>query len=190
MKNLNFKYSYIIFFIIGLFCIAKPCYYYLRYNIVQFLLNDSWNAYQNDGYKKHNWMGLEPIGKITIPSINIENIILDGSDDASLNFGVGRVLSSANLHDKHHNIIIAGHRDNHFNRLKNISIDDTIHVSHIEGSSVYKVSEILIVDPLQVDIMEKRKKNQITLITCYPFNFIGDAPKRYVIIGKLILRKT
>ena len=105
MKNLKFKNLCIVFFIIGLFSSAKPCYYYIRYNIILYLLNNSWETYQNHGYKKYSWIKINPIGKMVIPSINIENIILEGANENSLKYGLGRVISSANLHDNNNNIV-------------------------------------------------------------------------------------
>ena len=83
------------------------------------------------------------------------------------------------------NIGIAGHRDSFFRVLKNVTAGDEIELATIQGTSVYEVREITVVSPNNVSVLRPRGVPSLTLVTCYPFNFIGSAPKRYIVSAAL-----
>ena len=181
-----FKIIFIITFIFGIALLIKPVYFYSKGFLIQFLLIDSWNEYKNKRIKKYSWFDFEAIGKLIIPKISLEYIILDGSDDNQLSYGLGKVDDSALLHEKKQNIIIAGHRDSFFKKLQYISKNDKIILEHVEGESIYRVENIIIVNPSESSYAKNNKKNSLTLITCFPFSFIGDAPKRFIVECSLL----
>jgi len=180
-----FRIIFIITFILGITLLIKPVYFYSKGILIQFLLMDSWNDYKNKGMKK-KWFNISPIGKLAIQNISLEHIVLDGAGDYELSYGLGKVDNSALLHEKNQNIIIAGHRDSFFKKLKYISKNDQIILEHIEGESVYTVDNINIVSPFESKYITSNKRNSLILITCFPFNFIGDAPKRFIVECSLL----
>ena len=81
--------------------------------------------------------------------------------------------------------MISGHRDTQFNKLKSVNKGHRIILEHIEGKSEYIVDNIILVDPSEITYLEKNNFNTLTLITCYPFNYVGAAPLRMIVVGKL-----
>lgn len=122
-----------------------------------------------------------------IPKINLTAPIFDGTDGLTLDRGLGRIIGTAQLGTEG-NIGIAGHRDGFFRGLKDISTGDTIEISITNGEYEYIVDHIEIVDPDNVAVLKPRSTPGITLVTCYPFYFVGDAPKRYIVEASLAER--
>jgi sortase A len=121
-----------------------------------------------------------PLGVLKIPSIELEVPLLEGSDDLTLNRGVGHIEGTT-APDGIGNVGIAGHRDGFFRGLKDIRLGDTMDLFTERGNSRYVVDEILIVPPENVSVLAPRSKPALTLVTCYPFYFIGSAPLRYIV---------
>jgi sortase A len=124
------------------------------------------------------------IAILRIPKIHVEVPVLEGTDSLSLNRGVGRVTGTANP-DENGNMAIAGHRDGFFRGLKDIALGDAIEMATMGRTKTYIVDRITIVDPGDVSVLKKRSRATLTLITCYPFYFIGSAPRRYIVQASL-----
>jgi sortase A len=121
-----------------------------------------------------------PLGVLKIPSIGLEVPLLEGSDDLTLNRGVGHIEGTA-APSGIGNVGIAGHRDGFFRGLKDLHLGDTMDLFTEKGNSRYVVDEILIVPPENVSVLAPRSKPALTLVTCYPFYFVGSAPLRYIV---------
>jgi sortase A len=121
-----------------------------------------------------------PLGVLRIPSIELEVPLLEGSDDLTLNRGVGHIEGTTAPGDIG-NVGIAGHRDGFFRGLNNLRLGDTIDLYTEKGNSRYVVDEFLIVPPENVAVLGRRSKPALTLVTCYPFYFVGSAPLRYIV---------
>ena len=106
--------------------------------------------------------------------------MVEGIDDRSLLSGVGHVPGTA-FPGEHDNVSLAGHRDTHFHPLRKIVRGDTIRVATADGTFLYAVDSSFIVDPDRGDLMDPTGRPMLTLITCYPFGFIGTAPKRFIV---------
>ena len=78
---------------------------------------------------------------------------------------------------------LAGHRDGFFRVLKDVKIGDMIHVQSLDATTRYRISEIKIVEPTDVYVLDPTQSATVTLVTCYPFYFIGEAPQRYIVKG-------
>jgi sortase A len=120
------------------------------------------------------------IGILRIPKIHLEVPIMEGTDDLSLNRGVGHVAGTASL-GENGNVAIAGHRDGFFRGLKDIVVGDQIEVVTLQGPATYTIDRITIVDRTDLSVLQPRSRPSLTLITCYPFYFIGSAPQRYIV---------
>ncbi len=110
---------------------------------------------------------------------------LANPDPATLNRAVGRVSGTGRVDDAVGNIGIAGHRDGFFRRLKDIGLGDQIVLRTHRGTNTYAVDSIEVVTPDDVSVLENGEKPSVTLITCYPFYYIGDAPLRYIVRATL-----
>jgi len=121
-----------------------------------------------------------PLGILRVPRLNMEAPVLEGTDDLILNRGVGRIQGTAALWNEG-NVGIAGHRDSFFRGLKDIKVGDRVEVEGREQTDTYVVDEITVVDPNNVGVLQPRSGPSLTLVTCYPFYFIGSAPKRYIV---------
>jgi len=121
-----------------------------------------------------------PLAVMTIDKLDIQVPVYDGADDFNLNRGVARIRGTATV-DAMGNLGIAGHRDGFFRGLKDIAIGDQIELQTARGEAVYTVSSITIVEPSDVSVLAPTSERTITLVTCYPFYFVGHAPKRYIV---------
>lgn len=126
-----------------------------------------------------------PLGVLRISKIHLEVPVFDGTDDLTLNHAIGRIVGTARPGERG-NIGIAGHRDGFFRGLKDVGVGDTIELKTPKGIDVYAVERIDIVSPNDVTALGPRSVPSLTLVTCYPFYFIGSAPKRYIVTSSLI----
>ncbi len=125
-----------------------------------------------------------PLAVLKILSIELEVPVLEGTDDLTLNRAVGHIIGTA-APGANGNIGIAGHRDGFFRGLKNVRLGDTIDLFLEKGNSRYVVDDISIVAPEDVSVLAPKAKPALTLVTCYPFYFVGSAPMRYIIHASL-----
>ena len=121
-----------------------------------------------------------PLAVLSIPAIHLEVPVLEGTDDFTLNRAVGHIGGTP---EPGHvgNVGIAGHRDGFFRGLKDVHLGDAIELSTQKETTRYVVDEILIVSPKDVSVLRARSKASLTLVTCYPFYYVGSAPQRYII---------
>lgn len=125
-----------------------------------------------------------PLAILRIAKLNLEVPVLEGTDDLTLNRGVGHILGTGRPGEEG-NIGIAGHRDGFFRVLKDIGPGDTIEVVTASRRDVYAVDQIVLVRPNDVSVLQPRSIPSLTLVTCYPFYFIGSAPQRYIVQGSI-----
>jgi sortase A len=126
----------------------------------------------------------ETLAVLRIPSRDIEVPVFDSTDEAALNRGSGHVAGTA-LPGEPGNVGIAAHRDGFFRGLKDVEIGDQLELVTLRGQQTYRVSELHIVDALDVSVLDPVDDAVITLITCYPFYYIGAAPDRFVVRATL-----
>ena len=121
---------------------------------------------------------------LRVPSTGMDVPVFDSLSDTALNRGAGHVDGTA-LPGSDGNIAIVGHRDGFFRSLKNVKVGTKIEVTTLRGSRTFHVTELRIVDPLDVSVLEPTEGTMLTLITCYPFYFVGPAPERFIVRAKL-----
>lgn len=125
-----------------------------------------------------------PLAMLRIPKIHLEVPVLRGTDEITLNRGVGQIAGTAAPGEKG-NIGIAGHRDSFFRDLKNISRGDEIELETTSASATYVVNSILVTGPDDTTALQPSSGSTLTLVTCYPFHFIGPAPRRFIVQASL-----
>ena len=129
-----------------------------------------------------------PIAVLSIPRVGIEVPVFNGTDAITLNRGAGRIAGTASPGEAG-NMGIAAHRDGFFRKLKDIQVGDEIELFAGQTKFVYRVSNIVIVNPSDVSVLRPQTQTSLTLVTCYPFYFVGDAPQRYIVHASLVDRE-
>lgn len=125
-----------------------------------------------------------PQALLRIPAIDLEVPVLDGIDELKLNRAVGRIPGTARP-DGLGNIGIAGHRDGFFRGLKDIEVGDDIELLTWRQRMRYEVKEIRIVEKDDIGVLTASDESMVTLVTCYPFYYVGHAPRRYIVKASL-----
>jgi sortase A len=121
-----------------------------------------------------------PIGVLEIPRLGLSSVVLEGDDVAALLFGVGH-LSDTPLPWHDGNSVLAAHRDTFFRPLAGIRRNDVIRFSTADAELEYVVKETMIVEPNDVGVLDATPSATLTLITCYPFDYVGPAPQRFIV---------
>lgn len=121
-----------------------------------------------------------PAAVLRIPKLNLEVPVYEGTDDLTLNRGVGRIIGTARI-GVAGNTGIAGHRDGFFRGLKDIAVGDVLELSSAGRTVQYSVGQIEIVQPDDVSVLADNGSRSLTLVTCYPFYFVGSAPQRFIV---------
>ena len=121
-----------------------------------------------------------PLGQIEISRIGLAAMILEGTDASTLRRAVGHIPGTP-LPGQQGNVAIAGHRDTFFRGLRNIRKDDEITLTTLNGTCRYRVDSTQVVAPEDTEVLDDSGEAILTLVTCYPFYFVGSAPKRFVV---------
>ena len=119
-------------------------------------------------------------GLIEIPRLGMSVVVREGVDESTLSRAVGLVPGTARPGDSG-NIVLAGHRDTFFRPLRGIEVEDTIKLVVPPHTYEYRVESLRVVKPQEVSVMDSRGVDELTLVTCYPFRYIGPAPDRFIV---------
>jgi len=120
------------------------------------------------------------VGRVEIPDLRLSAVIFEGTSDSVLDRGVGHLDDSA-LPGQPGNVVLAAHRDTFFRGLRNIHKGDVVRVTTPSGVRTYTVDSTEVVAPTQTSVMDPTPAPALTLITCYPFYYVGNAPKRFIV---------
>ena len=123
--------------------------------------------------------------KLAIPKIKLEDIVLEGASEHSLLLGPAHLSASA-MPGTIGNVVIAGHRDTFFRHIHSLRYGDDIYVLKSGNRFHYVVRSRKIVEPADLSVLKDSKDGVLTLITCYPTHAIGPAPRRLIIVAKLV----
>ncbi|MBV8730189.1 MAG: class D sortase [Acidobacteriia bacterium] len=126
----------------------------------------------------------EPVAKLSIPRLGTELYVFEGTDGPDLRLGPGHMPGTVMPGDKG-NCVIAAHRDTHFRVLKDVHQGDQIVLENSAGRFVYVVDDTSIVRPTNTRPLQPTRSAVLNLITCYPFYYLGHAPKRFIVTAKL-----
>ena len=125
------------------------------------------------------------LGRLEIPTLGVSTIVREGEDARTLQLAVGHIAGTA-LPGSSGNMGLAGHRDTFFRRLREIDVGDVIRLVAVEGTFTYVVESTQIVDPGDLWVLDPTPEPSLTLVTCYPFTYIGTAPERFVVKARLV----
>jgi sortase A len=140
-----------------------------------------WSRNRITAYK--NVIGAQfaaPLAILSVPRLQSEVPVFDGVDEIALNRGAGRIPGTARVGTPG-NLGIAAHRDGFFRVLKDIKVGDAVELRLPDGEKNYAVTSTEIVSPEDVSVLAPRSRPAVTLVTCYPFYFVGDAPQRFIV---------
>ncbi len=120
------------------------------------------------------------VGRLEVPRLKLSAIVVQGEDDATLSRAVGHLEGTA-LPWERGNAVLAGHRDTFFRPLQHIRVGDAIRMTTPRGSFDYRVVGTEVVDPDDVSVLAPTPERALTLVTCYPFVYVGTAPQRFIV---------
>jgi sortase A len=122
----------------------------------------------------------DPFGKVAIPRIGLSAMVAEGDDSQTLAHAVGHIPWTA-APESTGNVGLAGHRNTFFRGLGRVRLKDLIELETAQGKYEYEVVRMSVVDPGQVEVLDSSNKSELTLVTCYPFHYIGAAPQRFIV---------
>src|SRR5690242_19880776 len=128
------------------------------------------------------------IGEIQVPRLGLHAIVVQGDSPAQLRRAVGHLPRSA-LPGEWGNVALAGHRDTFFRPLHNIRLGDEIRFVTRQGTFEYQVTWVKVVAPTDIRVLESSTGHDLTLVTCFPFHYIGFAPQRFIVRAREIARR-
>jgi sortase A len=133
---------------------------------------------------KRTYVPGELIGRLEVPRLGLHAMVVEGTDHDQLELGAGHIADTA-LPGSDGNIGIAAHRDGLFRPLRNIQKGDRLILLTLSGAYRYSVTRVEIVRPTDTYVLHSTGRPEITLVTCYPFFYVGPAPKRFIVHARL-----
>lgn len=126
------------------------------------------------------------VGRLDIPRIGISVMVVEGVEDGDLKRAAGHIPGTA-LPGEPGNVGIAAHRDTFFRPLRVIRRDDAITLNTLGGAYRYRVVSTEVVGPEDVQVLYPTGRDTLTLVTCFPFDYVGSAPKRFIVRADRLL---
>jgi sortase A len=123
---------------------------------------------------------LSSLAVLRVPGVDLEVPVHAGTAESVLSRGAGLIEGTATP-GSHGNVGIAAHRDSFFRPLERVAIGDLIELDTLERTIRYRITELSVVEPTDVHVLDEIGKPVLTLVTCYPFRFVGNAPQRYIV---------
>ncbi len=186
MKNL-YRILPAVLVLFGFVLVGKSAYFYGKGKLAEFLLDKAWERTKAEKTVQEpwEWADTHPVGKLKIASVGIDAVVLKGVSGEALAFGPGH-LSSSPSPGSRGNIVIAGHRDSFFRPLKDVKVGDRIELESMFAAQNYIVSEVRPTSGDDIYWIEETEADCITLITCYPFDYVGKAKDRFIVRGSIV----
>lgn len=128
------------------------------------------------------------LGRLDIPRIGVSVMVVEGVEDGDLKRAAGHIPGTAPPGEPG-NVGIAAHRDTFFRPLRSIKTDDMITLSTIKGAYRYRVASTQVVRPEDVQVLYPTGSDTLTLVTCFPFDYVGSAPKRFIVRADRLARR-
>jgi LPXTG-site transpeptidase (sortase) family protein len=125
------------------------------------------------------------VGRLAIPRLHVRAMVREGDSDHTLSIALGHIPGTAFPGQKG-NVGIAGHRDSLFRGLRDVAADDEITFETPRASYVYRVESTQIVKPERIEVLKSGPTRELTLVTCFPFEYVGSAPERFVVKARLM----
>jgi sortase A len=125
------------------------------------------------------------LARFEAPSVRLSTTVLEGSDDGTLRGAAGHIEDTA-FPGQAGNIGIAGHRDTIFRPIRHLHVGDPLLLTTTDRVFHYRISHTMVVNPSDVYVLDPTERPTLTLVTCYPFTFVGHAPQRFIVRAELV----
>lgn len=125
------------------------------------------------------------VGRLEIPRLGLAAVVLEGSDSGTLLVAAGHLPGTA-LPGDPGNVVVSAHRDTFFRELRGARAGDRVRIVTLRGTFDYQVESTMVVDPERRELLKPTRRPTLTLITCFPFEFIGAAPRRFVVRARQV----
>jgi sortase A len=129
------------------------------------------------------------VGRLAVPRLHVRAMVREGDSDQTLSMALGHIPGTA-LPGQEGNVGVAGHRDSLFRGLRNVAANDEITFETADASYVYRVESRQIVKPEDVGVLRPGPVPELTLVTCYPFEYVGSAPDRFIVKARLVTQES
>jgi len=177
----------------GLWFIGQGSYIHAKAILAQVLLEAAWTETLKgqQEVKPWPWADTWPVSRLSVPRLGISRIVLAGANGSALAFGPGHLFKSA-APGETGNTVIAGHRDTHFDFIKDLQIGDSLELQTANAKTlIYKITKTMVVDENDNEHLVSGDAHLLTLITCYPFDAIqAGGPQRYLVIAEYKIART
>ena len=178
-----------LLFAFGSWLIGQGAWIHFKAETAQWLLQQAWHTSMNTHVpvKPWPWADTWPVGRLVVPRLDIDQIILAGTTGQSLAFGPGKVRNGQVSAHEPQTIILSGHRDTHFSFMQDIQLGDKLIVQSPQGEWLtFTVRSLEIMDSRIQPLPVNQAEHDLRLITCYPFDAVlPGGPLRYVVNGAL-----
>jgi sortase A len=126
---------------------------------------------------------------LRLPRLGLQVPVMEGTSRLVMNLGAGHIEGTAEPGGSG-NVALTSHRDGFFRKLKDVEVGDRVEVATGEGLDVYRVDSLQVVSPKDVSSLQPTRNAVLTLVTCYPFFYLGPAPQRYIVRASLVSHTT
>jgi sortase A len=179
-----------LLFVLGSWLVGEGLWIHIKAAAAQWLLQNAWHQTitTQQPVKPWPWADTWPVGRLIVPRLDINQIILAGASGQSLAFGPGKVGNEKFSNDENESLILSGHRDTHFSFLRDVRPGEIIHLQTVQGDWLrYAVEETSILDSRTDQLLRYQEEATLLLITCYPFDaLLPGGPLRYVVTARLV----
>ena len=127
----------------------------------------------------------EVLGRLSVPRLGLSAMVREGDQESTLTLALGHIPGTA-LPGEYGNVGVAGHRDRLFRGLRDIQANDEIRFDTLDGSYLYRVEKTEIVQPSDIGVLRAGGRRELTLVTCYPFYYVGSAPERFIVKARQV----
>ena len=184
LKRRLFSGALLVLLAFGTWNVGHGAYIYAKAALAQHLLRQAWDdtLQGQAAVKPWSWADTYPVARLTMPQQGVDLIVLAGASGRTLAFGPGHVDGTP-IPGEIGNSVLSAHRDTHFEFLQHLKLGDAFRVENAQGKKTrYVVQATRVVDQSDVSVMRASTFEQLTLVTCYPFNAIrAGGPLRYVV---------
>ena len=148
----------------------------------------AWSPDRIERYRESARTEAVPLAVLRIPALKLTVPVCDGTSEQTLNRGAGRIAGTARIGEPG-NLGIAAHRDGFFRVLKDVQIGDVLLLEHLGATDTYRIVSTAVVDPADVSVLEPTATHSVTLVTCFPFYYVGSAPQRFIVHAQRVSAK-
>jgi sortase A len=185
-KALIARTAFCIFLAGGVFALSYACYVIADAHTYQAIEQSKFESV-SPSEARHPAIEGGIIGEMEVPRLGLKAIFVQGDSPRILRRAVGHIPETA-LPGELGNVVLTGHRDTFFRALRNIQLGDEIKIKTLDGEFEYQVKSTEVVLPRDVQVLQPSGENTLTLVTCFPFYYVGAAPKRFIVRARQIGR--